>query len=363
LDQRCLGPHDALVAANDKAFDVSLSAASWDSRSTAMTRCFRPPHENLGLVYGNPGANGYAAINQATLVAWTEEHQATFDRVSFDSARVPSSFREVIARLERIRDRSSTPLRLLTDLSAMPRYVSLGLLSRLEPDDLFSSITFIYETSSYDVGNRDGNTSSSIPVKQPVSGWSRTAAAAATVLRRARSIFTRGSWRCIGIPGLDRVDELPSRTGPKHCVVALGFDGEETYEVLRQLDVGRVTAIVPDPPVREEFVERCLAANNAVLSEWVSATGLFRCGATDARGMVNLLARIPEDDCPRCYLPFGTRPHALGMAVEALSSRSAMVLYRWPQSFVERSQISRGIVYAYTVTVERASTAGVPGPP
>jgi hypothetical protein len=79
--------------------------------------------------------------------------------------------------------------------------------------------------------------------------------------------------------------------------------------------------------------------------------------------MVDVLAGIPEDDSPRCYLPFGTRPHALGMAVEALSSRNAMVLYRWPQSFVERSQISRGIVYAYTVAVEQAPTAKVPGQP
>jgi hypothetical protein len=350
LEQSCLGSHDELQRLSSEAFDLSLTATSWDSRATAMTRCYAAPSENIVLCYENAGAKGYSSLNKSIIESWIEESGRTATMVDFDSARLPSSFQRLIDQVKALRDRSGTALRLLADLSAMPRYVSLGLLSRLGSADLLGSVTFVYETSIYDVSRSDEADAITDPRARRLKVWADARSTTGAAWRGIASLFTKGSWRCIRIPGLDAMDVEIGDASPKHCVVALGFDGTETYRTLLQLGAQKVTSIIPDPPVHDGFVERCLAANRAVLAEWPDPQGVLRCGATDAVGMRDVLLSHHLEEGPVCFLPLGTKPQALGMAVAALDLRRAVVLYRWPRSFVERANVSRGVTYSYKIS-------------
>jgi hypothetical protein len=148
------------------------------------------------------------------------------------------------------------------------------------------------------------------------------------------------------VPGFGK----PILGSQRDFVLGLGFDGEDTFRLVDRIQPSRVVAILPDPPTYHGFVERCLNANEATLAEWVTASDLIRVGATDALGVAERFRPMAEqlDGC--VFVPVGTKPHALGMAVAAMHGEWASILYRWPQSHLESALASAGEIFLYKLT-------------
>lgn len=334
-------PRRRAGSAKSTRYDVAFCAASWDSRCTAITDVCESVDVVIIATFVNHEASPRAQRHLARIIDWCDRIGATSVRVAVDSSAPAPALNVVLALLAEHRAARHTarsdPARYLVDLDGLPRFLSLGVLPSLAEPAGGLSVDFVYETSTYGFSSEqaDGPTIER-PTRRPP--LVRLAETASTL----QSVFTRGGWRTITIPGYGATQPAPNRP----LTVALGFDGHDTAMCLRRMRFGQLAVVVPDPGVSNDFVRRCETANQ-VLLRGVGPENVLRAGAIDASGLYRQLLPRLSHGTPHALLPVGTKPHALAMAVAALEVPGTELLYRMPASHVERPSTPRGGIVLY----------------
>jgi hypothetical protein len=313
-----VAPGDATVQA-----DLLVTGGSWDPRSVGIIDLPILATNSLVLKYAN-NADGVGERHGAQIKEWSAANGSSVVSLEFSSENVQQDFAKVWEEIRSLFVSEQRSLRILVDLAVVPRYVSLGILSRGFLSGCVAEVSYLYQTAAYPARlNTDETQVSLVPLSArdldegpPLEST------------QSPAIFTEGRWRTVFVPGL-RGDYWPGRR--RHYYIALGFEGDDTYRVVQQREPDQVTVVVPDPPVSPGLENRSLTENEVLIREWVGERAIRRCGALDAVAMDRMATGFSELTENAYFLPVGTKPHALGMAVAALRTGGPMVLYRWPE--------------------------------
>lgn len=208
----------------------------------------------------------------------------------------------------------------LVDLSTTCRYYSLGLVALLLRLGLVRRIDVIYAECTYDDSQSD-------------------------VVE-----FTDGAWEKRVIPFLDGSGNPAS---PEFWLLSCGFEGLKTRRFVRRDEPDRIHLLLPYPGFSQEYEKRSLSEAEPLISEFgLQEDDISKVSAADAvevwRDICSLESKWISDQ-QVSYVCGGTKPHSLGLALHALSSRNPAVFYIRPDSYkVVETKVS-GNYWVYSI--------------
>ncbi len=234
--------------------------------------------------YANRVSNSSGIIRGAS-----EDLNAVWGRLS---DQLVSTFRQI-----------GRPLSLLVDLSASPRFYSLGLLAYGIGQGLVRKVTFLYAEATY---------------QDPLSG-------------RTSEVFTTGRWETVPIPLL--LGECDPEKG-RHYMVSVGFEGSKTLRVVTRAEPDHVSVLFPDPGYENEYVATTTRKNSELIEQFsVPESRIVRRSAGDSIAAWEAMGRNNLDEPEKYnnyYICCGTKPHSLALALRAMALGHPTVLYNKP---------------------------------
>lgn len=308
------------VVAGD--YDMLIMTSSWDSRCQCLAESAVTARTGLGIFFENEGEQGLRARHDPVvrdfLGRQCETHSEVFG-ASEDLDRLWSDIWQAI--LEAVAA-AGRPMRLLFDLSTCPRYYAMAVVANGFRHQLVSELTAFYAEGHYPDG-------SSV---------------------NPHETFTTGKWDTVPVPGLEGASN-PSRE--RRYVVSVGFEGTKTFRAVNAEGADQVSLVLASPGVAPDYEQRTLESNAELIDEFLIPENEFvRAPAADAIATWAALrersADWASDDV--FYLPCGTKAHALGMALHALSSDEPTVMYARPASHRETNIKPLGAYWTYLIT-------------
>lgn len=304
----------------DGDYDFILSAASWDVRCVRMMdHCTNLRTSFLAIVeYANQGTSGRSGSHLALLKSQADavsDHPPAVLRL--DSEDILSSWRTLRVLLQDIFRNIGRPLRLLVDLTSLPRYLSLGLLGYGLTSGFAVELDYYYARAlSYETG----------PLFDS---------------------FTSGRWLPWPIVGLGRPTRARSRT---HLVVSAGMEGAKTRKLVNALEPDRISVVFSSPGASEEVERRSRLENQSLIDAYLVPPEQvldLPLSVPEAHAALEELRR-PELEAHEAFpevtsfLLCGSKPHALAMAIASMREGCGDVLYVRPEAHEETSAVEIG---------------------
>ena len=167
---------------------------------------------------------------------------------------------------------------------------------------------------------------------------------------RGELAFTRGRWATVPVPFLSGLFHPNKRL---FYLVSAGFEGDKTFRAISRADPDRVSLLFAKPGYCPEYESRALMANSSLIQEFViPKSQIINAPGADAITTWRLLEqnklhRNDSENC--CYMCCGTKPHALALALSAISSGSIAVLYNIPEEHRVHETQPNGVFWTYTL--------------
>jgi hypothetical protein len=163
--------------------------------------------------------------------------------------------------------------------------------------------------------------------------------------------FSIGQWRAVAIPFLQGT---PDPLKKRYFIVSAGFEGLKTARILTKADPDRISILLPDPGTRPGYVEETWLRNRDIIEEYrVPNSQILRAPAGDAIAAWKTL-EAHSLERPRSestfYLCCGTKPHALGFALRALSLGFPTVLYNVPEKHGFMEVNPNGVYWRFEIS-------------
>jgi hypothetical protein len=311
----------ALLAGN---FDLGLFSPSWDHRCESFTACEGLFIDtSLVLNFTLRDDFGHQDRHKQNIDAFLKRHSRTAVPITGDAVDLHQMWNAIWDKVREAALQKGKGLRILVDLSTCPRYYSLGLIAGAIECGMTPSITAFYAEARYPDVQRPH------PLDRP---------------------FSVGQWRAVAVPFLLG---MPDPLKRKHFVVSVGFEGLKTARVLTKEDPDRISILFPDPGSRPGYNEETWSRNCETMEQFrVPESQIVRAAAGDAiAAWKNLSRNAPERPVTEStfYLCCGTKPHALGFALRALSLRFPTVLYNLPEKHAFMDTQPNGVYWKYDI--------------
>lgn len=207
------------------------------------------------------------------------------------------------------------------DITGCPKPYFLGLLGYMRCKYMSPKFTLFYSEGNYEEGSTPDN---------PYS-------------------FTVGFNRYMWVPYLWG---RPNPNLPWNYIFLLGFEGNRSYGIYNRFEPFSVEALIGKPGYQPGYTDIAIRENNLFLEE-AKPKRLYSDAADPAIAAKILLERIKKNRIKSniCFVPLGTRPHALGAALASLTDGYSSILYLMPRSFTIRD-IPRGKhIWLYDITL------------
>lgn len=163
-------------------------------------------------------------------------------------------------------------------------------------------------------------------------------------------VFTEGGWRIVPILGLEGSHDVGLK---KHYLVSVGFEGQKTLRAVNQEDPDRISLLYPSPAFRPEYEGVTIEHNREIIERYaVPNDQIFRARAGDA---IEVWKSLTSGDACHSgtdntfYLCCGTKAHALGMALSAITKRKPSVLYILPDMHSVQKITPSGTYWRYDI--------------
>jgi len=223
-------------------FDFAMGASSWDERSIAMTNA-RNFTSDFGLLFYflKKDSKGVSERHETILGVFFERYCKRHSVHEVEATHLRANWEVVRSALLKAYHETHRPLSVFVDLSTIPRHLSLGLLGFGLEHGLIESLTYGYSEGEYPNDDKDSV---------------------------SQELFTEGGWEAVAIPGFIGEWE-PCRA--RHYIVALGFEGVKTQQLVSRSEPDKVSVLFPDPPVKEGYDEITFE-NNRLLIERYACT-------------------------------------------------------------------------------------------
>jgi len=313
-------PEAASLVSGD--FDIVVAASSWDRRSVVLTSAAYSANFGFLLLFTARDTRGLRDEHDRLL----KEHLATRCKrvivIEGESGDIETIWGNIEKSLTLAAAEYARPLKLLLDLSACPRYYSLGILGWGIRRGRVSQISILYAEGHYSSGTG------------------------------AREVaFTGGHWRTVSAPYFEGVCD-PGKD--RLFLVSVGFEGGKTLRAVSRADPDRVCILFPRPGVEARYEQLALDANRELCEHYLISTGeTIEAHASNA---VAAWAAIQKGNLEYptrenvYYLCCGTKPHSIAFALQALSTESPAVLYNVPEEHVVHDTQPNGKFWLYRIT-------------
>lgn len=305
-------------------YDLMISSANWDQRSTAVTK-LKNIHVTCGLqvVFSDRDQDGRQEKNEKKLAEWMKSNCDRYISLKFKTSNNSGSFWDMIkSAIGKNMTESNYPLKVFIDLTILPRYYSLGLLVSCMSIGLTEKMTYFYAEASYEDQDNE-----------------------------VTQVFHKGSWAALPIPGLEASYDPGKK---KYYLVSAGFEGDSTMRVVSTDDPDRVSLLFPKPGFKETYEAKTLSANQALIDAYaIPATRIINARAGDAIEAWSVLCQENIEDTGTgnvFYLCCGTRPHSLALALRAMTAEfQPTVLYYVPDSYAITNIKENGKYWLYDI--------------
>ena len=223
-------------------------------------------------------------------------------------------------------------LRIFIDLSACPRFLSIGLMSQAILLGVAHKVTLFYAEGDYPEEKSEAD---------------------------EHELFTVGTWDALPIPGLEGSWDPDKK---QYYMVSVGFEGSKTLRLLSRDVPDKVAILFPDPGVKPEYVQRTMLRNKSLIQRFhVPDDRIIRSNAGDAIEAWMRLNLSPEEK-PRehnvYYVCCGTKSHSVALALRALVLRYPALLYIVPDHHKVVDVAELGIYWRFDL--KDMSSVGIP---
>lgn len=290
-------------------YDVMLLVSSWDKRSICVTQ-----GENLFSEYGQlvlfktRDKQGLRDEHDKLLADFVHRQSIQYQQIEGDSVELKSIWQQLYKSIVSLRRRKARALTVFMDISACPRYYFAALLATCLGTGIVRRIRLFYAEGVYPEHKQDN------PERY--------------------ELFTTGSWNAVPVPGLE------GKWDPRkqHMYLAsVGFEGAKTYRTIAAADPDRVAILFPDPGYQADYPKCTRQANEELFSRFRvnEARDFVKAHAGDAiAAWKNLSEQKPEHPSEEnvYYVCAGTKPHAVALALRAITLEYPALLYNLPTS-------------------------------
>jgi hypothetical protein len=299
--------------------DALLLCASYDPRCLEITRCGQiSARKALVFRFEAPSDDNRRTEHANALRGFAQSHASSVDVVplprSVDTAGVREALKATLAALN---SAPSNPISVALDISTFPKSYFYQVIATGFSLGLFHRVVVFYSETGY------------------------TSGATPSTFK-----FTEGPWKSIQVPFL----EGQIRAGaPRHSIVAVGADPASLERFIRRYEPDSMTLIAPIPGASTEIDTKVLLDTNAIRRKFGSAK-IVQVPAFDAIGILShLQSAIRKFGLSHEIGMFslGTKPHALGMGIVALSEPTVPLVCRVPEMYVERQDAPNGWSWTY----------------
>ncbi len=306
----------------DGEYDLLVMTSSWDSRCLCLLECEIRADRAVGIFFENRGAGELRDSHDPQVRAFLNRASPQVSELRYGSDALDELWNAIWQETLDARAGTGRALRVMLDLSTCPRYFALALLAAGFRSHLFAELVVFYAEGRY-------------PPPTP---------------EDPHEPFTAGRWETVPVPLL----EGRSAPGlPRHYVVSVGFEGSKTLRALSNEGADAITVVFPRPAVAPEYEQRSEQANQILFDEFgVSREELIDAPAGDAIATWRAVDSGHErwHGTETFYLTAGTKPQALGLALDALVDGQASVMYAKPANHKETAIVPLGRYWRYTIS-------------
>lgn len=289
--------------------DLYIGAAGWDMRSTVITGEDRAVFlESLLITYTDAVSAEAEALNEQALVDYLSVKSIRPpDVITLNSSEVEAGWRVIQHMLYAAYSRIGHPLRVVVDLTSIPRFWTMSAMAFLSRTGVGSTITFIYaDAVGYDVV-RDGDHNHS---------------------------FTSGEWEPIPVPGLGQIVRSSAQS---HLVVSGGFEGAKIRRLVHALEPDRVSLVLASG--NQEHEDQSRRANDQLVEQFkLGPLDVLLVPYADLGESLTLIQQLVEKDLgsqePNPHLSFllsGPKIVSLAMSIISLDWEVSQVYYPSPE--------------------------------
>lgn len=140
-----------------------------------------------------------------------------------------------------------------------------------------------------------------------------------------------------------------------HYVFLMGFEGERCVNVLEECEPWIVSAILGDPGYGPDDAKEALSGNEMFLREAsLTEKDLIRCNAASPTETWQALQDLVKRDDGKhnfCFVPVGTKGHAVGCALCAMALSTPAILCHIPRAYSIRDAKRGEYLWRYEITL------------
>jgi len=303
-------------------YDLIIAAASWDARSSVITNLPITADHCVLIRPPNTPTNAGRIENERYLERWLRVSCLEVVPLEYEDD-LEAALAGLVVRVRTLLQRPRS--RVLIDMSACARFLSLGILWLIQHDGVAGTIDVLYAEGDHTSALDDGSYTDS----------------------------EKDGWSLESIPGYEG-DWYPTR--PTSVLISAGFDASRVSQILELNDVSRIGILFGIPGVLDTFEGEALARNKA----WIDAIGpheKLNQPAGDAVAVWRELVQWGRYDNIRALLG-GPKAHSLGIALASITTGRFGLLYLRPEVRRPRSIKPLGPVWRYRLR-DRSALAGL----
>lgn len=293
-----------------REYDTALAAVSWEQRATAafsLTNKLPPNADFFRFASTDPALNKRKDEAQTALnKLFTKTHIVQLGpstEFSENAEKIEAWVRDIYEKLGR-------PIRILVDITCMPKSYLLFLIGMGFSRGYFSRMDCTYAEGNYNLEKANADSASGDV-----------------------GIISEGEWGALQIPYLDAESSIPAH---RDLIVSMGGEIGLSLPFMERYEPHRVSLVLikeslvqtPDrlPPTEAAALERILAEGN------VSRQNI---SLTDAVSIVeHALAFCKESGVEAISgIVLGSKPHAIALGVAALHSDNLEIICRIPKRY------------------------------
>jgi hypothetical protein len=298
-----------------RGYDLVIACVSWERRSTAALTNTRGITGELALLRF---ASATPEIDKIK-----DEKEQTLKGISKNSSLVrlerATHFLENAAKIEEylvdFRNRLKRPVKVLFDITCVPKVYSLFLFGLCFSRALVYRLDCVYAEGAYRLG--EGNE----PV--PINIGATT----------ARGIISEGMWTSQQVPYLEGFTAIPSQ---RDIIVALGGEVGLSLPFIEKYEP-RVLALAM---IKESVVQepdKLIQSERAALLELLSEPNITRhdLALSDLLSLTKIATAFCRSSSAEAVtgIAIGSKPHALALGITALNEENMEVVCRIPAGY------------------------------
>ncbi len=306
-------------------YDIGLFLPSWDQRCVSILDVKDIYFTDAIIVFfKNKDEHGFRKKHDKKIKNFLKEHSKRLHEIEGDSKDIKYLEKEITSKIYEIFQKKDAPLTFFYDLSTSPRFYALTVFAFVAQKGLFKKINFFYAEGDYP------------EKKDSKSGFSNA--------------FSKGSWKTVEIPNIYGRRRPNLRT---MILVSVGFEGNKTIQLVESEEPDSVSVLFPDPGYDEKYKEVTYKFNEKLFSQYkIDNKHIFKVHAGDAIGVWEKLEKTTFDKPDTqniIYICCGSKPHALGMCLKAVSSNYPVIKYRVPDEHPFIDVKPNGMYWIYSI--------------